>query len=485
MIHSVININKNMICIGICIFLQIFLLFLYQYQQSMTRYITQVLGIKILNRMFHNIQRYNSDDLINGKEHHLHYSLIGEITKIENILYILLQYLLPITVTVSYMIFVCRFYIPIKYNILLILMHYIQHISPKANTKFHKIHKIIFDKMQNLSIEKFWSHKNFDDYVIMQHKMQNREEYNIMIFILQALYGFMVIFYSLNNYTKIHTIITFLLTTFFIKYINNIFYYIKQIQYNYSDILHKYLQTPKNKKYNLKYLSPSGDIEIRNLCYRKLNVVLKNIDCSIHSGDKIAVVGHKGKTELLNIIAGILVDYEGQIFINNVNLQYVEQKSIQLNCGYITKIHKLFNNITIKENILMGKKILNLQEILQITNLDYLISNNELNKIVTPELYQEQNFLNKIAIARGLVALENKKLLLIDDPYNINADLCLKILKSDIMQNKTIIIADTGSVFTFYMNKILFIQPDGTSIFDTHKSLLENNENYQNLIGNN
>ena len=62
---------------------------------------------------------------------------------------------------------------------------------------------------------------------------------------------------------------------------------------------------------NVSFCYPNSDV-----------VVLKNLNFSIHSGEKIALVGENGsgKSTLLSILAGVQKPDEGNVFWNEENL---------------------------------------------------------------------------------------------------------------------------------------------------------------------
>jgi len=75
-------------------------------------------------------------------------------------------------------------------------------------------------------------------------------------------------------------------------------------------------------------------IEIRNLSknFEKLNV-FKNLNLGVNKGEIVALIGSSGcgKTTLLNLIAGLDKDFDGEIIINGSPLNnYLTKKRIAL-----------------------------------------------------------------------------------------------------------------------------------------------------------
>lgn len=74
-------------------------------------------------------------------------------------------------------------------------------------------------------------------------------------------------------------------------------------------------------------------IEFKNVSYKYNNnsYVLKNINFTIKKSEKIAILGinGSGKTTLLKLLMGFYMDYQGEIFINGIDLKYINRKSYQ------------------------------------------------------------------------------------------------------------------------------------------------------------
>ena len=96
-------------------------------------------------------------------------------------------------------------------------------------------------------------------------------------------------------------------------------------------------------------------IVIRNVSYKyhsSDSYALKNINLEIKQGDFIAIIGRNGsgKSTLMKILLGYYDDYEGEIFVNGINLRDVNHRS------YLDCIGALFQDFTkyestIRENI--------------------------------------------------------------------------------------------------------------------------------------
>lgn len=99
-------------------------------------------------------------------------------------------------------------------------------------------------------------------------------------------------------------------------------------------------------------------IELKKVSYRyqgKKQYVLRNISLELNKGEFTVLLGYNGsgKSTLIKVIMGIYSDYEGDIYINNINL-----KNINLEV-YRTKVAVMFQNYikyesSIRDNIRYG-----------------------------------------------------------------------------------------------------------------------------------
>jgi lipoprotein-releasing system ATP-binding protein len=119
--------------------------------------------------------------------------------------------------------------------------------------------------------------------------------------------------------------------------------------------------------------------------------VLSNVSISISEGDILGVIGSSGsgKTTLLQILAGLEIPDQGDIFYNDINLSSNNAKnfnSMRRNLfGYAYQFHYLLDDLTVFENC----------------NLVFKISN---NKKVDENLKRIMQILDEL----GIAALQNK-----------------------------------------------------------------------------
>lgn len=99
-------------------------------------------------------------------------------------------------------------------------------------------------------------------------------------------------------------------------------------------------------------------IELKNVSYKYKNrdkYAVRNVNLTLNSGDKIALVGHNGsgKTTLIKIMSGFYDDYEGEILINGVNLRDINLDKYRRKIGIVFQDYSKYE-LTLRENIGVG-----------------------------------------------------------------------------------------------------------------------------------
>lgn len=205
-------------------------------------------------------------------------------------------------------------------------------------------------------------------------------------------------------------------------------------------------------------------IKIENLSfnYNSTNI-FNNLNLLINKLDFVSLIGPSGsgKSTLLKIIAKILTNYAGNIFVENTNL-----KNYKPNFGYMPQNHLLLPWKTVLENLLIpliinGKKttdakntVCNLLEEFSLAN----IINNYPNELSGG---QKQ----RVSLLRSI--LINSNLLLLDEPFSqldaftkINIQ---KFLYSVYLKYKYTILLVTHDIDEAILlsNKIYVVNRDG------------------------
>lgn len=143
---------------------------------------------------------------------------------------------------------------------------------------------------------------------------------------------------------------------------------------------------------------------------------LNDIDLNIIEGEIIVILGPSGsgKSTLLNLLSGIDKPTSGSIYFKDQRIDSLTSDQLtdyrRDNLGFIFQSYNLLSNLTIKENIELGKELssnpLNMDEVIESVNLA-----DQKNKYP----YQlSGGQMQRVAIARSLV--KNPKVLFCDEP---------------------------------------------------------------------
>lgn len=247
--------------------------------------------------------------------------------------------------------------------------------------------------------------------------------------------GIILINKNLFNYSDL--IIFYTLMNYFLEPVKNTIelnLIINEIKISLKRLIDLKYFVKKRKNYQ------KGNININNLniTYDDKNI-LEDFNLNIKTGEKIMLVGHSGcgKSSILKYLKQYYKT--DNIFINNKSINNFNLKD---NITYISQNEYLFTD-TLYNNITLGKKVDNLDKIIDICELKDLINKNPLG-IYT--LIEENGFnlsggeRQRIILARALINI--KDYLFIDEglsevDINLERRILKKIFKN--YHNKTII----------------------------------------------
>ena len=167
-----------------------------------------------------------------------------------------------------------------------------------------------------------------------------------------------------------------------------------------------------------------GNIIFKNLSFRYKGTdkyILKKFNAVINRNKVTTIIGPSGvgKTTLIEIIMRLLTPYEGNIFINNTNINEIKLNAFRNNISLLPQTSIIFDD-TISANIRYGKRNISDKEIMiaaKLSNAHDFI--NELPKKYDSVLGERGNSLSggqiqRIALARLLVSKGN--ILILDEP---------------------------------------------------------------------
>lgn len=202
-------------------------------------------------------------------------------------------------------------------------------------------------------------------------------------------------------------------------------------------------------------------LEVRNVSkkYGKKEV-LRNVSFVIYSGEIVGLVGPNGagKTTLMAIIAGLIRNYEGNIYIDGRNIKEgsVEKKQV----GCVIESPGFYPNLTGYENLKFFSKIFGnvndseINEVVKLLGLEKVIY----QKTVKYSMGTKQ----RLGIAQAV--LGDPRLLVLDEPTNgldPNITPVVRNFLKDIVRKKSIGILISSHVLSeieAICDRVLFIR---------------------------
>ena len=155
---------------------------------------------------------------------------------------------------------------------------------------------------------------------------------------------------TLGNYTAFNSYLAILIFPILILgFMSNI---IAQAQASYGRIF-QVLNAPIEKKTGGLKTGLKGAVEIKNV---SLNFgqkrVLKDISFSVNAGSKTAIIGPTaaGKTQLLNLLTGLMSPTIGNIEFDGIGIDEFDKENLHSQVGFVFQDSIMFN-LSLRENI--------------------------------------------------------------------------------------------------------------------------------------
>ena len=178
-------------------------------------------------------------------------------------------------------------------------------------------------------------------------------------------------------------------------------------------------------------------------------IALSDVNLAVHTGKVNVIVGENGagKSTLMKILSGVYPEYEGQLFLNNEEVNFSNPKdAMQKGIAIIHQELNLIPYLSITENIFLGREMHNAFGILDSKQMNKktkeLLCRLDCNlnpKTLVSELRVGEQQL--IEIAKAL--LEEAKLVIMDEPTSAISDTevesLFKIIASLKKQNVSIL----------------------------------------------
>ena len=235
-----------------------------------------------------------------------------------------------------------------------------------------------------------------------------------------------------------------------------------------------------------------SNIEFKNINFSYLNTekkALKNIDMVIDGGSMTAFVGHSGagKSTIFNLITRFYNPQNGEILVDNQNVNNIKLSSLRKNISLVSQDVFLFDD-TLKNNIAYANSSATEDEI--IAACKYAAADEFIEKL--PKKYETLTGENgirlsggqkqRISIARAI--LKNAPIILLDEATSSLDSESEEIVQNaitNLTKNKTTLVI-AHRLSTIHNAKKIFVLKDGRIIESgNHDFLIKNCSEYKNL----
>ena len=321
-----------------------------------------------------------------------------------------------------------------------------------------------YETIKALNMENKTSNKLENKYAdFLNHSFKTNKIFNVQILFKNLIdgLGFLAIMFVgylfvLDNKMSIGDLITFnSLLIYFLEPIKNVLELEPLIRYSNASLkrINELFEIePENLQIDDKFTGNNikGDICIQNLNYsiNDKDLILKNINLQIDSGDKVLIVGDSGsgKSTFIKLLLNYTDVSRDSILIDNKDINDYNKKELRNNIAYVSQNETLFTD-SIYNNIIIDKDDINYDEFLDVcklTEVDNIVKSKYLGY---DTLLEEGGFnisggeKNRIILSR--ILLKKFNVLLLDEALNeVDINMERRILKRlfDKNSKKTIII---------------------------------------------
>ena len=234
-----------------------------------------------------------------------------------------------------------------------------------------------------------------------------------------------------------------------------------------------------------------GDFEFKNIdfAYEENIPILKDVNFKIHANETVSFVGKSGsgKTTIFNLLARLYDPENGEILMDGINIKDLDKDTLRGNLSIISQNPYIFN-MSIRDNLRLVKDGLTEKEMIHACKVaclhDYIMSLPDGYDTIVGEggISLSGGQRQRLAIARALV--QKTKIILFDEATSaLDNETQSNIQKAiENMKGEYTILIIAHRLSTVIHSDRLILMEDGKILAEgTHKELMKNNKEYQNL----
>ena len=253
------------------------------------------------------------------------------------------------------------------------------------------------------------------------------------------------------------------------------------------------ISEPKCKIHSFSSFSQqniSGKICFENVWfgYKKDEYVLKNLDFTIHAGEKVALVGPTGagKSSIIRLLCRLYDPTQGRILIDGIDIRDIPKTELRRYIGVILQESFLFAG-NVMRNITLGEDYCfeQVQETAQITNIEQFID--ELPQGYQTQVRERGTNLSggqKQLLAFARVAIRNPRILVLDEAtssLDVKTEALIQDALSHLLIQKTAIIIAHRLSTIRDVDRILVLKKGELLESGNHQELLKKGGLYSDL----
>lgn len=234
----------------------------------------------------------------------------------------------------------------------------------------------------------------------------------------------------------------------------------------------------------------TGEIRFENVwfAYKGDDYVLKNLNFTIHPGEKVALVGPTGagKSSIIRLLCRLYEATHGRILVDGIDIRDLRQTELRRHLGVVLQDGFLFAG-DIKSNISLGEsyELAEIQKAAQVTNVASFIE--QLPQGYDTELRQRGTNISsgqKQLLAFARVAIRDPRILVLDEAtanLDVGTEASIQQALDQLLVGRTAIIIAHRLSTIRNVDRILVLKRGELIESGSHEQLLQQNGLYASL----